>query len=193
MSEDTLTTRAAPVVVFALTNLYRMVRARFDEEGTVCSQYFGWREPAHHKESRARIVWVPGGSGGNLGEILPPKQPGKVPGGRALATLAELFTVHIGAEDPKEPDDEEKQYEASRALFDAWYRAVYLAVHGTFGIESSAWNLSKKEMRNGTEIICVCWIEARVQDAPYATAPVDTGAEVVTSVEDVSETTAIVP
>lgn len=183
---DPLTDCAPPRVCFALPTLFDAVVARFDLDSTSVEQYFGWREPQKHKTARARIVWVPGDEGA-VGDVRAARNPGNNP--RSLATLAELFTVYVSANDPQFPEDERKQYEATRRLFDAWYRAVYLAAHGTFEVASLAWNISKNERRHGTELVCVCWIESVIPDAPYALAPADTEAQITTSLQDVDEVT----
>ena len=68
---------------------------------------------------------------GNVGALGAPKYTGQVPN-RQLATLEELCTVEITAVDLSDHTDERKQYQAARELFDAWYRAVYLAAVGSF-------------------------------------------------------------
>lgn len=176
-----------PAVCLALPELFDAVVARFDLDSTAADQHFGWREPPRHKTSHARIVWVPGDEGANTGNVDPARNPGGNP--RSLATLRELFTVYIGADDPRFPEDERAQYVATRLLFDAWVRAVYLAAHGTFLIESVSWNTSKTERRHGAELVCVCWVEALIPDAPYALAPTDTEASILTSLDDVDEVT----
>ena len=174
-----------PQICFALPLLFDAVVGRFELEDTNAANLFGWREPQKHKLERARIVWVPGDPGDNVGELGAARNPGNNP--RSLATLRELFTVYVSDRDPQFPEDERKQYEATRALYDAWYRAVYLAAHGTFLVTSLTWNTTKNERRHGAELVCVCWIEAMIPDAPYTLAPPDTEAEITDSLEDVSE------
>ena len=171
----------------ALPTLYDAVVARFAADGTNAEQPFGWREPQKYKTVRARIVWVPGDPGGSAGAIKAARHPGQNP--RSLSTLDELFTVHVSAFDPQFPEDERSNYRETRILYDAWYRAVYLAAHGTFEVQSLDWNVTKSERRHGTELVCVCAIEALIPDLPLALAPVDTEADIVTSLEDVDETT----
>ena len=178
-------------IVFALPRLFDLVEARFAGDLTTAEQTFGWRTPQRHKASSARIAWVPGDPSGGVGPMLPARNPGGDP--RSLATLGELFTVYISATDATAPEDERKQYEATRALYDAWYRAVYLAARGTFEVQSLDWNVSKNERRHGAELVCVCAIEAKIPDAPYTLAPVDTTADITTSVEDLDELTAAAP
>jgi len=184
---DPLVDCAPPRVCFALPTLFDAVVARFALDSTNVEQHFGWREPQKYKTARARIVWVPGDEGGNVGDVRPARNPGGNP--RSLATLAELFTVYISANDPRSPEDEREQYVATRALFDAWFRAVYRAAHGTFAVTSTTWNISKNERRHGAELVCACWVEALVPDSAYVLAPADTEAMITTSLDDVSEVT----
>lgn len=164
---------------FALTGLYDAVVARFLAEGTEVPNLFGWREPSKRPASGGagtaptgtRITWVPGDPDGDLGELGPAKQPGRNP--RPLATLAELFTVEVQAHDPSAPENERLQYEAARLLFDAWYRAVYLAAHGTFELVSTQWLNEKNQRRHGACIRAVCAINAMVPDVAQRIAPVD--------------------
>jgi len=178
-----------PRICFAVTLLYDAVRARFEAEGADVKQPFGWREVYQHRTGRARIVWVPGDESGSAGEMRGARNPGTQAAGRSIATLGELFTVHISASDPQFIDDERKQYEATRALFDAWVRAVYLAAHGTIHFGAPAWNTDKNERRHGAELVCVCEVEAKIPDSPYDVVPADAVAEIETSLEDVTETT----
>ena len=177
----------APIAIcYALTELFDAVVTRFENDGTAADQSLGWREPQKHKTSTARIVWVPGDESGNAGAMAPSKNRSGPP--RSLATLEELFHVRISANDPTAPEDERAQYVATRTLFDAWVRAVYLAAHGTIRFGSPSWNTSKNERRHGAELICVCMVEAKIPDAPVTLAPVDAEAVTAMSLEDVTET-----
>ena len=178
-------------VLFALPELFDAVVARFALDATAAEQVFGWREPAQHPESATRITWVPGDESGSAGEIRGARNPGGDP--RSLATLGELFTVRLSAYDPASPEDERTQYIATRALYDAWFRAVHLAAHGTFRVQSLDWNTSKNERRHGAELVCVCEIEALIPDAPYTLAPVDTAASITESLENVDEVVTAAP
>jgi len=157
----------------ALEHLFAAVSTRFATEGTAAENVFGWRKPAQPGLSN-RIVWVPGDPSGNAGATGPARNPGRNP--RSLATLYELFTVIVAAVDLTAPDDEAAQYKVARVLRDAWFRAVYLAAHGTFEIKSERWITDKLERRRGAALEIVCAVEAMVPDAAAATAPVDTGA-----------------
>lgn len=180
-------------VVLALETLYDAVRARMDAdtlaldpEATPVPQPFGWREPAK-RTGTMRIVWIPGDDeSGDLGELGPARNPGRNP--RPLATLRELFTVYLEAADITAPEDERKQYTATRLLFDAWLRAVHLAARGTYTIESAGWVIEKTTRRYGAAIRVLATIEAMVPDAPLEVAPTDTRAEVDVELLDNTET-----
>lgn len=176
-------------ICHALPKLFDDVVARFELDGTNVDQHFGWREPQKHKTARARIVWVPGDEGGTAGEIRAARNPGRSAEGRPIATLGELFHVRIAVVDPQFREDERAQYSATRTVFDAWVRAVYLAAHGTILFGSPAWNTDKNERRHGAELVCVCEVEAKIPDAPYDIVPADAVAEITTSLDDVDEVT----
>lgn len=169
----------------ALTKLHEDVEALFFDDGMGdIPQPFGWREP-DKRTGAMRIVWVPGDDE-DAGEIAPPRNPGRNP--RPLGTLLELFTVYIEAVDPSAYETEEAQYTAARLLFDAWYRAVYKAAHGTFEVQSVAWVTDKKLRRYGATMKVVCTIEAMIPDS--INDAVTTGARAVIDVSelDVTET-----
>ena len=178
-----------PRICFAVTLLYDAVVDRFILDKTEVDQPFGWREIYQHRTSKARIVWVPGDESGTAGEMRAARNPGVQESGRSLATLGELFTVHVSANDPQFPENERGQYEATLALFDAWVRAVYLAAHGTIKFGAPAWNADKNERRHGAELVSVCEVEAKIPDTAYALVPADAEVEIETSLEDVTETT----
>jgi hypothetical protein len=159
----------------ALEQLYDAVVARFTADGTVATSAFGWREPARQTPPPS-CRWYPGDPSGSLGELGAPKQPGRMP--RSLGTLGERFTVVIASHDATAPDDERKQYKATRLLFDDWWRAVYLAAYGTVRVVSARWVIEKVERRYGATIEVVCAIEAMLPDAAQATAPTDVRAVV---------------
>lgn len=161
-------------VILALPKLLDDVTARFAAEGTLVPMKFGWRESAKHKTTVSRIVWKPGDPSGKAGALGPARQPGRNP--RPLATLAELFTVRIEAVDVTDPELERAQYQAARELFDAWWRAVYLAARGTVEVVSISWDESKNERRYGAALVVVCSIDAMIPDEPAAIAPADTRA-----------------
>lgn len=168
----------------ALEKLYTDTIALFDGEGTICENVFGWRTPANQRVGN-RIAWVPGDPRGNAGEDAPARNPGRNP--RPLATLRELFTCYISAQDPADPENEELQYKTTRLLYDAWRRAIYLAAHGTFAIKSTSWEIDKNERRFGTTLVCVVAIESMIPDEPLVAVPVDTAVRLTTTELDQSE------
>lgn len=185
-------------IVLALPLLFDSVVARFDADAAAedppvdsVPQFFGWRERSKQPGVARRIVWIPGNDdNGDLGDVVGPKYPGKNSHtvGRPLATLAEVFTVYVEGEDPTDPENERAQYQIVRELFDAWYRACYLAAHGTFTIESSNWmKPERSERRYGATIRVVCVIEAMIPDHPLTSVD-DTRAVVEVSELDHSET-----
>lgn len=160
----------------ALENLYNLVSARFTAEATGAANLFGWRKSAQQIPG-AKVVWIPGDPTGSLGETLAARQPGRNP--RPLATLDELFYVEVtGAAVAGTPEDELLQYKATRLLYDAWYRAVHLAAHGTVRVRSATWVVDKKERRARTSIRAVCTIQAMIPDLVVELAPVDTQARI---------------
>lgn len=160
-------------IVFALPRLYDAVAARFAAESFACAMAFGWRTPAAQIETSRRIVWVPGDESGELGEILPPKYPGRNP--RALLNLGELFYCDLSTSDVATPEDERTQYQATRELYDTWLRAVHLAAHGTYEIVSSTWITAKNARRYGAAIRVVGSIQAVVFDQPYSGVEANAG------------------
>lgn len=177
--------------VLAVTNLYDAVVARFLLDGTAITNTFGWREPAKKLVTGPRIAWIPGDESGALGEVGPPKNPGRNP--RRLANLAELFTVEITTSDADAPTDERAQYVAARLAFDAWYRAVHLAAYGNFSIVDSEWIVDKKELRHGAALRIVVALNAVIPDAVRTPMPVDTTGVFDLSSLDVTEEIEAVP
>lgn len=171
--------------VLALPILFNAVVARFESERTDALQVFGWRARAQRPGVARRIVWEPG-DGGSVGRLDGARSPGGNP--RSLGTLHELFTLYIEAQDPSAAEDELAQYSTARLLFDATHRAIYLAAHGTVALESLDWITGANERRFGASLRAVYSIDAVVPDAPYATAPADTHAEIADSALDVTET-----
>lgn len=174
----------------ALDHLYDAVVARFIADAgaatpptTAPTQPFGWRAPAQRPETLPRICWVPGDDqSGELGELGAARQPGRNP--RPLATLGELVTVYVEAVDTTDPENERAQYRAARHLFDAWWRAVYLAARGTVRVRSTRWQQHDRAVRRyGATIRVLLELQAMVADAPYAEAPVDTDATVTSHLD----------
>jgi len=147
----------------------------------VVPNVFGWQEIDKQGPS-PRIVWVPGDEGsGAIGQFGAGKYPGRLPA-RPLGQIGELVTVYVQGFDATQPENERKQYEAARALLDAFYRAVYLAAHGTFEIISAGWVISKKVRRHGATIRVLLNIQALIPDAPYTVAPVTVNASVTSAI-----------
>lgn len=189
-------------IILALEKLYDDCVARFGQEGTFgitptpqaaaqAANHFGWREPTRQLRPLARIEWVPGDPQGDAGQIAGAKYPGRATPdlGRPLATLVERFTVYVHGYDNTAPRNERAQWKATRLLYDAWYRAVYLAAYGTFQIASTRWLTEKTEQRFGATLQVVCLIESMIPDAVITTAPVDTAADITVTELSVTDPT----
>jgi hypothetical protein len=175
-------------VIFALTDLFDGVVARFLLDGTNVPNLFGWREVPQKLVTGNRIIWVPGNPDGDVGELQAAKHFGPTLNPRPLYNLAELFHVYIVANDATAPENERAQYEAARLLYDAWLRAVHLKAFGRFFIKSQAWLAGRSARRFGNAIRVLATINAVVPDVEQAIAPVDTGAEVDLEQLDQTET-----
>jgi hypothetical protein len=177
--------------ILALPHLYDLVVARFADEGTSVPNLFGWRAPdLKDHAGKPRIAWVPGDDeSGELGELGAPKQPGRNP--RSLATLGEIFTVRLWGEEPSDPENERKQYQAARELFDAWWRAVYLAMPAKVTVVSTEWLIDKKLRRSGAAIRVVCIIEAMVHDEALEVVATGASADIDTTELDNTESDSI--
>lgn len=174
------------MIIFALENLYNNVVARFTLEGTAVPNLFGWREPVKQLTTGSRIQWVPGDDdSGDAGKTQPPRNPGAVP--RSIGTLAELVTVYCVGIDTSAPENELAQYKAARTLYDAWFRAVFLAANGTYQILKTKWIVEKTERRHGATLRVLLAIEAKIPDAIPDSAPTDTAAEIGAAELDVTE------
>ncbi len=171
--------------ILSLERLFDAVAERFSDDGTAADNHLGWREPAK-SPTGPRITWAPGDPAGNLGELGGAVSPGRVP--RPLATLNELVTVELQAVDVSARENERAQYHAARVLFDAWYRAVYLAAHGTFTVRSVAWMRDRTVRVYGACIRCVLELQSAVLDEPAGiSAPTDTGADIEIEELDLTE------
>jgi hypothetical protein len=149
--------------VLALEYLFAAVKLQFATDGINVPNLFGWRVPAQHMTGKTRIAWVPGDPTSNAGNVLPARNPGQVP--RVLAVLDEYFTVYITGQDASDPENEQKQYHIARVVRDQWYRAVYLAAHGTFAVRNEMWLVDKIERRWGASLRLICSVQAPVLDA----------------------------
>jgi len=163
-------------LVFALPWLVQQVRDRFEAEGVLIPNAFGWREAARKlEESENRIMWVPGDDSSQVaGDYEAPQSVGENP--RALAQLAELCTVYLHAYDDEEPEDELVQYTAVRTLHDVWFRAVHLAAVGTYKLSRPTWHGKPKERRRGATMRVLLSITAPIPDEEQAIVPADAGA-----------------
>ncbi len=150
--------------LYPIEILYDAVIARFALEGPVVSQLFGWREPSRAKISESRIVWIPGDPRGVVGALVPAAKIDSPY--RTLATLAELFTVELGAVDPSAPENERAQYHATRVLFDLWFRAAHHALPGRIQIQAMEWETRRTERRYGALLRVVVAVDAVIPDAP---------------------------
>jgi hypothetical protein len=167
----------------ALVYLFDQVRARFAADGTQVPNLFGWKKHTQTIETADRICWMPGDAGGSAGAVLSAREPGPGDGDgpRSLATLEELCTVDIFGSARDKLQDELAQYAATRLLYDAWYRAVYLAGRGLFRLLSTTWVVPKTEHRFGMQLRVVLAVRAKIPDAPIQIAPVDTNASIAVS------------
>lgn len=167
------------MITFALPELVARVRTRFESEAVdvAVPVTLGWRAPTVQRETSHRIVWVPGDdSGWAFGSLGAPESP-HVSLARPLARVDEVWTCYIEAEDVSAPDDELAQYMAARTLYDAWYRAVYLA-RIPHTIATQRWVVDRTVRYAGAAIRVTGTVSAVVPDAPSTIAPSDTGASV---------------
>lgn len=155
--------------------------ARWEQTSPTVPKFaFGTREPAK-RDALPRIVFVPGDDS-DVGEVGPVVKPGRNP--RPLATLHELVTVFVEGFDGTAglAEDELAQWKATRLLFDAFLRAIYLAAYGTYAIRSTKWLNERSTRRHGYAIACVLSVGSMVPDAPAALAPVNVNAGVETTI-----------
>lgn len=172
-------------IILAVPRAYDAVVQRFSDDGTTCDFGFGWRESTKQLASSRRIVFQPGDASGAVGDVSGARFPGRNP--RPIGTLNELFTVFVEAYDTTDPENERAQYQATRELWDAFYRALYLACYGTFEIVSSKWDTSKNVRRRGAMLVAVISLQSMIPDSPLSTAPADTAAVITPSLDDVDD------
>lgn len=161
-------------ILTAVENAFERVTARFVTEGVTVPNLFGWTTPEKQPVPGAhtrRICWVPGDpSGSAVVALEAPKTDAKVfP--RSLATIVEVVRVYIFAANKALPESDRAQYNATRLLFDAWYRAMYLECRGTFAVKSVLWETSKKERRHGACLVVTLHMHSPVTDEPYEDDP----------------------
>ena len=168
--------------ILALEILFDRVVARFTADAIPCEFAFGWREPPRQgKLPQAHIVITPGDPSGRLAKShTGARYPGQLPI-RSVGGMWELFTARISAQDPAASNDDRAQYRATRLLYDAWLRAVYLSGFGNFSIESDRWLVTRKEGRFGAALEVVGGILAVIPDSALTLAPVDVKAEITES------------
>jgi hypothetical protein len=121
-----------------------------------------------------------------MGAVVEARQPGRNP--RPIGTIEELCTVDVYAFDPLLPTSELAQYTVTRLLYDAWYRAVYLAARGTFAVLSSQWVRPKSGRPHGACIRAILQLDAMVPDTEYALAPTPLDAVIDVALLDLTET-----
>jgi hypothetical protein len=183
------------VSTLALEKLYDDVVAGFTaafSPNPAPPQPFGWRAPAQRSGAPVRVCWVPGDDeSGDLGEVGPARFPGR--NARPLATLRELFTVYVEAQDASQPENERKQYHSAREFFDLWWAFVYRAAPGNVAIQSAKYITTQKERRFGCTIRVLCTVDAMIPDASDATMPVDAIAQITTAINTGELTIAAAP
>lgn len=168
-------------IILALEQLFNDVTERFEAEGTVVPNVFGWQSPKHRGAQQNRICWVPGDPSGAAGEVTGAMSPGGNP--RSIGTLGETFTVYVEARDATDLENELKQWHAARLLFDAWFRAAYLSVRNLLTVKSTAWLADRTARRHGATLRAVCTVQSMIPDAAY-TAAEDVEAVVVAELDD---------
>lgn len=174
-------------IILALEKLFDDVGARFVSEASGITQSFGWREPGRQLVQPAHIDWVPGDdTSGDFGKVQGPKFPGRNP--RPLWAPRELFTCYLQGYDSAAPTDERAQWKATRLVYDAWLRAIYLAAYGTIVIDGTRWVVTKKELRFGATLRCVGAILNMSPDSELSGAPADTHAHVALTELSLTET-----
>lgn len=181
--------------VLTLPALFDLVVARFEADQTRIPNLFGWRKPFSKEETGPRIIWVPGDPNGALGALTYARtNPYSTTTTRVLSTLGELFTLIVVSADPTDLKNERKQYAAVRALFNAWWRAAYLAAGATLKPIALNWLVDKKkEVLHGAAIRGVFAIDAPIPDETLEVAPADTTVEIALSLLDRTETVEVPP
>lgn len=130
-----------------LPALVAEVRTALTARGVTASVEFGWRR-AERQDNQGpgganRVLFVPSRDDGDGGELAPPRfrgdrnvrdEDGLVVGTvRALADWVERPYALVWGRDPIRPEDEERQYEATRTLFEE----TMVALHGASGAFAS--------------------------------------------------------
>ena len=107
--------------------------------------------------------------------------------GYITQALGGSFTVYVEGYDATDARSERAQYQITRELWDAYYRALYLSAHGTFEVLSMKWDTSKNTAQRGAMLVATIAIQAMIPDAALETAPADTRAVVVPSLDAVND------
>lgn len=176
----------------AVERLVRLVSARFELEGPQVPVLFGAQKVRQKLEPGNRVIWVPGDDEtGDMGALGPARHPGRNP--RPLGTLHEIVTVYLVATDTAALTNEMAQYRAGRLLWDAWYRAVYLAAHGTFEIIRARWESRRKERPFGAAIRALISVQSMIPDEPVPEISIGAGAELTPSLVDTPDPTIVIP
>jgi hypothetical protein len=174
-------------VIFALEHVYDSVSARMAAKGFTAPHAFGWRPIHENVITDGRLVWTPGDPSGALGDITNAKYPGTLP--RPIATLLELFTVTISANDATAAESERAQYHAVHVLFDAWFAAMQFVAPNVFKIEDARWLTAKETRSHGAALQVVATVQAKiVDDIARVEAPTNPRAVVAVAVLDHEQT-----
>jgi hypothetical protein len=159
-------------VILALPKLFDAIASALPD--VRCE--FGWKAaPSQLEGAERRIVCMPGGPTGDAGIIDTARFPGRDL--RPLATLQERATWYLFAQDLSD-DSDRAQYQATRELFDLWYREAYLIAHGTWALDSIRWVNERVTRRRGAELEIVMSLQALLPDTPVERAPTNAGGHI---------------
>ena len=156
-------------LILALPAIYSAVQTEIATNLSAATIVYGFgpREVARSISGANRIVFVPGDPNGSIGGYAPAKSPGANP--RAIATLNEQCTVHVWGYDSTGPEDEIKQYIATRKLHDLVYLALYNVItrdmKSLFAAASPTWIRSDIERSYGAEIQFVFAWQSLIPDS----------------------------
>ena len=156
-------------LLLALPAIYEAVQKEIHDGLGITSIVYGFgpREVARTVSAVNRVVFVPGDPNGGIGSYAPAKSPGDNP--RALSTLNEQCTVHVWGYDSTGPEDELKQYTATRKLHDIVYLALYNVItrdfRSLFACAGPAWVRSDIERSYGAELQFVFAWQSLIPDS----------------------------
>ncbi len=150
-------------MTYALERLFNTAKTDLEALVPGVLVRFGWREHTKHLQgsSAPRVDFRPGDTSMSLGKFAAAREPGRSP--RPLFTIKEYFTVTVSSNDPTDPENELKQYVATRELFDSVINRLYRHAHGTFSLERANWN-GPNERRMGAELVLIGVIDTPVFD-----------------------------